>query len=255
MIKMEIIFALLIAFFVGGAAGYLGTLMLVKRMSLAVDPLGHLALPGIALAMLLGFDISIGAFLAIIIGVFIIWLLQLRTKLPTEALTAIIFVFGVAMAFLFISEEDIIPVLLGDVSKINFFSAFTVVSLSSAIILVTKKIYPKMVLIGISEDIAKSEKIDVKLYELFYLVCVAIIVSLGVRVVGGLMAAALVAIPASASRNLARKLSHYSFFGFLIGALSFFLGVYFSFLLGIQPGIVIILINIIIFAFSVIFKR
>jgi len=252
---MENFLALLIAFFVGGASGYLGTLMLAKRMSLAVDPLGHLALPGIALAMLLGFDISIGAFFAILLGVVIIWFLQLRTKLPTEALTAIIFVFGVAVTFLFIPEEDIIPALLGDVSKINFFTTSIIILLSSAIIAVTRIIYPKMVLIGISEEVAKAEKIDVRFYELVYLICVAIIVSLGVRVVGGLLATALVAIPASTSKNLSKSLSHYSFLGFLFGALSSFIGVYISFLLNIQSGIIVIMVNIFVFIISVIFKR
>jgi ABC-type Mn2+/Zn2+ transport system permease subunit len=44
--------------FIGGAAGYLGSLMLSKRMALVAGPLGHLTLPGIALALLYDFNVS-----------------------------------------------------------------------------------------------------------------------------------------------------------------------------------------------------
>ena len=64
---MQDILALAIGAFVGGAAGYLGTLMLSKRMALVAGPLGHLTLPGIALALTFGFDVSLGAFPMVVI--------------------------------------------------------------------------------------------------------------------------------------------------------------------------------------------
>lgn len=48
--------------FIGGSAGYLGSLMLSRGMALVAGPLGHLTLPGIALALLWSFDVSLGAF-------------------------------------------------------------------------------------------------------------------------------------------------------------------------------------------------
>jgi len=91
---------------IGGTAGYIGALMLQKKMALAAGPLGHLALPGVALALVFGFNISLGAFPFIILGIFLIWLLEVKTKLPTEALTAIVFASGVAIGFLFLPIEQ-----------------------------------------------------------------------------------------------------------------------------------------------------
>ena len=68
MISEKIFLAILMTSSIGAAAGYLGTLMLSKRMSLVGGPLGHLTLPGIALALLCGFDVSIGAFLMLTSG-------------------------------------------------------------------------------------------------------------------------------------------------------------------------------------------
>lgn len=249
---MEIILALIIGAFIGGAAGYLGTLMLSKRMVLIAGPLGHLTLPGIALAFLFGFDVSIGAFLFVVLGIFLIWLLEIRTKLPMEALTAIVFATGVAITFLFIPEEKTIPALIGDISQISFTATLVTVILSLATILITNKIYKKVVLAEISEDIARSKGIDVKKYNFIYLLCIAIIVALGVRIVGGLMTAALVAIPACTSRNLTKNLLLYSLGGLILGSLSCVIGILGSGFIDIPAGLLIIIASAILFLISLI---
>ena len=99
---MNITISLLAGVLISSAAAYLGTLMLGRRMALVAGPLGHLTLPGIALALIYGFDITLGAFPFVILGIVLIWLFEMRTKLPVEALNAIVFASGVAAAFLFL---------------------------------------------------------------------------------------------------------------------------------------------------------
>jgi zinc transport system permease protein len=79
--KMQIIFVLLMGAFIGGIAGYIGSLMVVKRMALVGGAFGHLTLPGVALALVYGFDISLGALLLLALGIVSIWLLEKKTKL------------------------------------------------------------------------------------------------------------------------------------------------------------------------------
>ncbi|MCF6153119.1 MAG: metal ABC transporter permease [Candidatus Kuenenia stuttgartiensis] len=112
-----------------------------------------------------------------------------------------------------------------------------------------------MVLINISDDLARSEGINVKKYNLIYLVLIAIIVALGVKMVGGLLTAALVAIPASAARNMSRNLSQYAFGAMVIGSLSSSAGVLFFKLTGFPAGPLIILVSTAIFLVSIFFKR
>ena len=79
----QVYLTLISGIFIGGIAGYLGTLMLSKKMSAVAGPLAHLAFPGVALALLYGFsNIALGVFPFVIIGAFLIWLLEKRTKLP-----------------------------------------------------------------------------------------------------------------------------------------------------------------------------
>jgi len=241
--------------FIGGAAGYLGSLMLPKRMSLTAGPLGHLALPGIALALIYGFNISLGAFPFVILGITLIWVFERRTKLPPEALTAVVFATGVAVAFFFLPIEQAETALVGDILSIQFNDAVSSIILCVLTFFIVGKIYSKMTLINISEDLAKSQKINVGKYNLVYLMLIALIVALGVKVVGGLLTAAIVAIPAVTSRNLAKSLTQYKFLSLSFGILSSTSGIFLSQLTSLPAGPLIIVSSAFMFLISMIFKR
>jgi zinc transport system permease protein len=251
----QLFLSLVTGIFIGGAAGYLGTLMLSRRMALVAGPLGHLTLPGIALALLWGFDVSLGAFPFVILGIVLIWLLEIRTKLPMEALTAVVFAFGVAVAFLFLPIDQAETALVGDISKIGFLDALITSVLCLFLFLLIKKIYSKITLINISEDLAKSEGIEIRKYNLLYLLSIAIVVSLGAKVVGGLLTAALVAIPAATARNLSKNLFQFSFFGLALGAVSSLLGVFLFKATGFPAGPMIIIVSAFFFLISLIVKK
>ncbi len=251
----QLFLSLATGIFIGGAAGYLGTLMLSRRMALVAGPLGHLTLPGIALALLWGFDVSLGAFPFVILGIILIWLLEMRTKLPMEALTAVVFASGVAVAFLFLPIDQAETALVGDISKIGFLDALITSVLCLFLFLLIKKIYSKITLINISEDLAKSEGIEIRKYNLLYLLSIAIVVSLGAKVVGGLLTAALVAIPAATARNLSKNLFQFSFFGLALGAVSSLLGVFLFKATGFPAGPMIIIVSAFFFLISLIVKK
>jgi len=247
--------SLICGIFIGGVAGYLGTLMLSKRMALVAGPLGHLTLPGIALALIYGFDVSLGAFPFVILGIILIWFLELKTKLPIEALTAIVFASGVAIAFLFLPIAKAETALVGDISKVSFFDTLFVSILCLLLFLIIKKIYSKMTLINISEDLAKAEGINVKKYNFLYLFCIAIIVALGVKMVGGLLTAALVAIPAATSRNLSKNMKSYGLLAMGLGITSVVFGISLFRLTQFPAGPLIILVSTFFFLISLAFKK
>jgi len=240
---------------VGATAAYLGTLMMEKKMSLVAGPLGHLALPGVALGLIYGFDISLGAFPFIILGIIIIWLLEILTHLPTEALTAIVFATGVAAAFLFLPIEQAEIALVGDIESIGLQGAIITVLLSIFIFFVIKKIFSAMILINISEDLAKIEKINIKKYNFIYLMAIAIIVALSVKLVGTLLTAALIALPAATAKNLSKSIKNYTILSFVFGILAPILGLAIFKSTGLPAGILIILSGALFFLISVFVKH
>lgn len=247
--------SLIVAIFVGGVAGYLGSLMLTKRMALVGDALGHIALPGMGLALLWGLNVSLGAFVFLLAGVLLIWFLETKTHLPTETLVGIIFVFSLALGFLITPEPELLHALVGDISQVFLLDVVASMVLSIFVLYVVNKIYPKILLASISEDLAAVSRINIKKYNLIYLLAISIIVALGVKVVGSLLIGALVIIPAAASRMVSQNIRQYTSVSALLGILSCVLGILFSKITGLPVGPLIILTCILFFAISLIFKK
>ncbi|MCD6478038.1 MAG: metal ABC transporter permease [Candidatus Aenigmarchaeota archaeon] len=251
----QIILSLITGIFISAIAGYIGSLMITKRMALVGGPLGHLALPGVALALIYNFGIFFGALLSIAVGAFFIWLFSLRAKLPIESLTAIVFAAGVAIGFLFLPLSHAEEALIGDITRVNLFDTILAIFLSSFLFIVIRKIYSKLTLSEISEDLAKSMKIDVRKYNLIYLTSIALVAAMEVKIVGILLTAALLAIPAAASRNFSRNIVQYSLVSVLVGSLSAVAGIFVSYEYGLPAGPLIILISFGIFLISLIPAR
>ncbi|WP_292460596.1 metal ABC transporter permease [Methanothermococcus sp.] len=252
---MQFILSVITVVFIGGIAGYLGSLMLTKRMALVAGPIGHLALPGVALALVYNFNIFFGALFSIGVGALIIWLFSLRSKIPMEALTAIVFASGVALGFLFLPLSHAEEALIGDVNQITMFDTVLTVFLSLTVFFVIKKIYNNLILSEISEELAANLNVDVKRYNLIYLVTIAVIAAMEVKIVGILLTAALVAIPAAISRNLSKNLNQYVYIAIFSGIISSIIGLFLSKITGIPTGPLIILTLFVFFLISLIFVK
>lgn len=255
MIESHFFYSLTAAIFAGGAAGYLGTLMVTKRMALVGDALGHVALPGIALALIYNFNVETGAFLSLLVGIVLIWMFKGKTEIYMEALTGVVFAVSLALAFLIIPNEDIETALIGDIAKIGFSEMAVSVLLVIVVIAAINKILPKMILSTLSEDLALSLKVNVKKYDLIYLLAIGIIVALGIKIVGSLLVGALVVIPAAASRNFSRNFFQYSYGGMFIGAVSCVAGVVISEMIGLGAGPFAALSSAAIFLISIFFRQ
>ena len=76
-----VILSLLTGVSVGFSAGYLGSLMVLEKMALVGDALSHVALPGLALGILLHFNPFLGAFAFLFASAVVVWHLGIGTKL------------------------------------------------------------------------------------------------------------------------------------------------------------------------------
>ncbi|MGC8775819.1 MAG: metal ABC transporter permease [Minisyncoccia bacterium] len=250
----QLILSLISGIFIGSVAAYLGTLMLSRKMSVVAGPLAHLTLPGAALSIIYGFSLFIGIFPFVLLGVFLIWFLERKTKLPIENLTAIIFAFGIGLALLILPIEKAEAALIGNINHISFAETIFVVLISSVVLFLTQKIYSQIMLININEDLAQSIGINVRLYNFLYLLNVGLIIALGVYLVGGLITAALVAIPAAFAKNISLNLKNYKIWSVFAGISSTILGILLNYFYGFPAGPLIIISGGVLFLISVLIK-
>jgi ABC-type Mn2+/Zn2+ transport system permease subunit len=247
-------FVLISAIFVGGVAGYLGSLMLSRKMTIVVDPLSHLALPGVALALIFQKDISLGAFLFLFFGAILIWFFEQRTKLPTETIIAILFSVSLAITFLFLSEKEIEEALVGDISKIGKTESVIIVLVSFFVFFLIQKIYPKLTLISISEDLARAENVNLKKYQFLYILSISVIAALGVKFVGGLLVAGLTVLPAAAAINVSENLRSFKTLSSIFGVVAVILGSFIFKITDFEFGPLVVISSFLLFIFSMFFK-
>lgn len=251
----NLLLLLLVGAFVGAAAGYLGSFMVLKRMSLVGDALSHVALPGMAIAIALHFSPILGAFIALIIAVIGIWYFEETSNLYPEALVGIFFTTSLALGVLITPEPDLLEALFGNIEKINLIEGFMAIIASIIIILSAKLISKKLILGIISNELLKSLSISGKKINLIYLLLIGSIVALGVKFIGTLLMGGLVIIPAASAKNISKGIDNYYLLSMVFGIVSAVIGVYIASLYQISSGPSVVLTSIAIFVCTYFSKK
>lgn len=240
---------------VGASSGFLGSFMVLKRMSLVGDALSHVALPGMAIALTLAINPMIGALVALTIAVFGIWYLGEKTEIYPEALVGVFFTASLAIGILITPEPELLEVLFGNLETIGLFDAVATISAAVLIFFVTRSLSDRLLLGVVSEDLAKSTGVKVSKVNLVYLLLVGLVVALGVKFVGTLLTGAMVIVPAAAAKNIAISIKSFQLLASLIGIISAFFGILLASFLNVASGPAVVLVSITIFVLSYIFKN
>ncbi|MBI2062997.1 MAG: metal ABC transporter permease [Candidatus Yanofskybacteria bacterium] len=246
---------LISAIFVGIASGYLGSFMVLKRMALVGDALSHVALPGIALALLFNINPFLGAFATLFAGIIGIWLIEHKTELPAESVVGLFFTFSLAVGLLITPEEELLEALFGDIATISGTDALLAIIFSLTVLFIMKSISKGFILGTISKDLAKASGIKVARDNFIFMILVALIVALGIKSVGTLLMGALVIIPAIASKNITSNMYSYTKTSAAIGLVSLVGGIILATRFGLPPGPIAVLTSTAIFLATLAFKK
>ncbi len=253
--ETNLLFVILVGALVGASSGFLGSFMVLKRMSLVGDALSHVALPGLAIALTFGINPMLGALVALLSAVIGIWYLEEKTEVYSEALVGVFFTASLAVGILITPEPELLEALFGNFEKIGFFDGLITIAASLVIYLVTKRISNRLMLGIVSEDLAKSTGVEMSKINLIYLLLVGLVVAIGVKFVGTLLTGALVIVPAAAAKNLARSVNNFQLSAALIGMISSVLGILIAKFFGVSSGPSIVLVSIAFFVLSYVFRN
>jgi ABC-type Mn2+/Zn2+ transport system permease subunit len=242
-----LVLSLLTGIFVGFSAGYLGSLMVLEKMSLVGDALSHVALPGLALGFLYNFPPFLGAFAFLFASAVVIWHLGRVTKLPFETIVGAMFTFALAIGIFIIPNVDLLEALFGDITTVTILDAAIAVIVSAIAAFLTKIIYKRLVLSMISEELAISKGINVGRINLLYLVLVSLVVAVGIKIVGTLLVGFLVIVPAAAAKNVSADLLKYAILSAFFGIVSSCSGILFSSYLNLPTGPLVVFSGFIVF--------
>jgi ABC-type Mn2+/Zn2+ transport system permease subunit len=200
--------SLVVCLMMAAAAGIVGCFAVMRRMTLAADAVSHVALPGIALASILGIDPMVGAVVAMLLGMLAVWAIERGSRLATETAIGVIFSAALAAGSIMItSGDELIEALFGGTRSLEWAAAVTGALASLGVIGYVLARRHALVLTQVSPEIARTAGIDVERESLLFLLVFATTVALGLRYLGVLLMGSLIIIPAAVARRTARDLN------------------------------------------------
>jgi ABC-type Mn2+/Zn2+ transport system permease subunit len=210
------------------AAGLVGSFTLMKRMSLAGDVVSHIALPGLGLALLFGFNPLIGAAAALFLGTILIWHLQKSSTVTTDVAIGVVFTAALAIGTVLTPSDDLIEALFGGFQSLNaiwFIAGVASVSLIIGFVLAVRH---KLILSLFSPELAAATGVNLSRLNLHFLLTFSLTVLLGVRFLGALLVGALIIVPAAIGRQLTHTLTAFLVTSSIASVISVALGLWIS---------------------------
>jgi ABC-type Mn2+/Zn2+ transport system permease subunit len=188
------------------AAGLVGSIAVMRRMTLASDAISHVALPGVGIALLFHLNPVLGGLAALFAGTLLIWALERTTHLPTEAIIGVVFSAGLAIGSMLTPGEELLEALFGTARAPGRAETLLGLAAAALVIVFVIRSQSRLVITLVSSDLARTAGVNVSRVNLFFLLVFAVTVALGLRFLGVLLMGSLIIIPAATAKHLARSL-------------------------------------------------
>jgi len=220
----EQILFLALALLFGLAAGLVGCFALMKRMLLAGDVISHLALPGLGAAFLFKVSPLVGGATTLFLGTLLVWRLQKKTGLTTDATIGVVFAAALAIGAAVTPREDLIDALFGELQRVSVLGFLLGLAATLVVALSLFLLKDGLALAIFSPDLAAATGVNVDRVNLSFLLVFSLTVLVGLRFMGTLLASALIILPAAAARQLTDKLSTFLVFSVAVSLVSVLAG-------------------------------
>ena len=210
-------------------AGPLGCFIVWRRLAYFGDTLSHSALLGVAIALLLELNITFTVF-TISLGVaMLLLLLQRQARLSSDALLgllahATLAVGLVVLAFMTWVRVDLMGFLFGDILAINKADILTIWVGGLAVLIALAVIWKPLFAATVNYEIAVAEGLKPDRANFFFMVLMAAVIAISMKIVGVLLITALLIIPAATARRFSTTPEMMALVASIIGAASVWVG-------------------------------
>lgn len=240
--------------------GLLGTMAVNHQMAFFSDALGHSAVTGIGLGMVLGLHNDLLAML--IFGVVWAVLICLIKQSGSASVDTVISVFSstsIAAGLLILARGGKFAryssLLIGDILAVTPSDLLYLAIALPVGVAVWMLLYNSLLLTSVSPSLARSRGVRTRLTEGAFVVLVAVAVMLAIRWVGVMLINALLILPAAAGRNLARNSRQHALFSVLIALISGIAGLFLAYAQDTSAGASIVLVAAVFYVLSLAGRR
>lgn len=246
--------AFIAAALVGLLAPLIGVFLVQRRLALLGDGMGHVALTGVGLAFLLGTAPIPTAMATAAIGAFLIEFIRYRSRTAGDVALALLFYGGIAGGVLFASlapgkaASSLTSYLFGSLSTVAAGDIVALLILCLAVVALVALFGREMFVVSLDPELARVQGIKVRVMSTLMAVLAAMVVVVGMRVVGLLLVSAIMIVPVAAAQQLTRSFRATAVLAIIIGLACSISGLVTSFYAEIPPGPTIVLLALAAFA-------
>lgn len=259
MIDEFLLRALLAGIAVALVAGPLGAFVVWRRMAYFGGALSHMALLGVALGFLLGVNPTFGVAFVVVAAALILGGVQGVRGLSLDTLLGIVAHAALAVGLIAAASLDSVRIdlmgyLFGDILAVGWDDVIWVWGGAAVVLAMLSKLWRPLLNVTVHTDLAHVEGTPVKHTQLAFMLMLALVVALAMKIVGILLVTSMLIIPAAAARTIARTPESMGAFAALVGVLAVGVGLWASYQFDVPAGPGIVAAASLLFVAGMVFK-
>jgi zinc transport system permease protein len=234
----------------GVVAPVIGTYLVQRRLSLIGDGLGHVALTGVGVGLLLHRSPVLTAVLAAALGAVVIELVREQGRTSGDVALAILFYGGISGGVALVSLSDtagsrnLVSYLFGSPLTTSPGDLAVIVALGAAVLVVMLLLRPWLFAVCHDEEYARVCGLPVRALNLTLAITTAVTVTAAMRTVGLLLVSALMVVPVATAQRLSRGFAATMTGAMALGGAASAAGLWLSWVADSAPGATIVLVAI-----------
>ncbi|MEH1777198.1 MAG: metal ABC transporter permease [Nostoc sp.] len=236
----------------GILGGMLGSFVTLRQLSFFSHAVGHAALVGVALGVLLQINPTWMLLpFTLVFGVIVLYFID-KTDLGSDSVLSIVLSGALAIGLILTSlikgyRGNLMAVLFGDILAID-----TTDLILTLLVLVGGSIFllstlRQQILLTLNPDVAQVQGVPVQLYRYAFVVLLSLAVAVAIKAVGVLLVNAFLVIPASTAKLMSHHFSRFLVMSVIVGSISSIAGIMVSGIFNLASGPSIVLVQFILF--------
>lgn len=251
--------ALITSIIVGIVCGTVGSLIVLRGISLMGDAMSHAVLPGVALSFLFGIPMFIGALITGMIASIFIGYITSSSKTKPDAAIGISFTAFLASGIIIISlintTTDLYHILFGNLLAITNSAFLTTIVIGSIVLILIIIFYRPLMISTFDPTFSRMSGLNTTLLHYFVMLLLSLVTVASIQTVGIILVVALLITPASTAFLISKKLYSMMIIASLISVISSIVGLYYSYIYNIPSGATIVLCTFVIYIITLFFTK
>ena len=250
--------ALAVAILLGIMCSVVGSYLIVQRQGLLGDVIAHAVLPGLAIALFLGINIYLGAFISGTFSTFAIAWIESRSRVKIDAAMALVFSGFLALGIMLISvlksKIDLSHFLFGDILGVTASDVRHTLIITVVTLLLVKFCYKELLFYTFDRLGAQASGLPVNLINFGLTAAVTLTIIASMQAVGVVLVISLLIGPGITAYLLVKELHQMMILGSLVGIIASISGLYISYYQNVPSGASIVLVICGLFLFALFFS-